>query len=82
MAKLRRSYDGGEIGLFELLRARGTLYDAEAASLNNRLAAARARSRINQASGARAMNCDRASAEEPMVCSAVVGEEQRRVATA
>ena len=51
VAKLRRSYDAGEIGLTELLRARGTLYDAEAASLNNRLAAARVRSRINQAVG-------------------------------
>lgn len=50
-AKLRRSYDAGEIGLTELLRARGTLYDAEAASLNNRLAVIRARARVNQAMG-------------------------------
>jgi cobalt-zinc-cadmium efflux system outer membrane protein len=51
VAKLRRSYDAGEIGLTELLRARSTQYDAEAASLNNRLAAARARARVNQATG-------------------------------
>lgn len=50
-ARLRRSYDAGEIGLSELLRGRSTLYDAEAASLANRLAAARARGRVNQAAG-------------------------------
>jgi outer membrane protein, heavy metal efflux system len=51
VARLRRSYDAGEIGLVDLLRVRGTLYEAEEASLVNRLAAARARSRVNQAVG-------------------------------
>ena len=51
VARLRRSYDAGEIGLVDLLRVRGTLYDAEAASLANRLAATRARARLNQALG-------------------------------
>jgi outer membrane protein TolC len=51
VAPLRRSYDAGEIGFSELLRGWSTLYDAEAASLGNRLASARARSRVNQALG-------------------------------
>ena len=51
VARLRRSYNAGEIGLFDLLRARSTLYEAEEASLANRLAAARARSRVSQAAG-------------------------------
>jgi outer membrane protein TolC len=51
VSRLRRSYDAGEIGLTELLRGRGTLYDAEAASVIHRLAAARGRARINQALG-------------------------------
>jgi outer membrane protein TolC len=51
VARLRRSYNAGEIGLVDLLRARSTLYEAEEASLANRLAAARARSRLNQAAG-------------------------------
>jgi outer membrane protein TolC len=51
VSRLRRSYDAGEIGLTELLRGRSTLYDAETASLIRRLAAARARARINQALG-------------------------------
>lgn len=51
VSRLRRSYDAGEIGLTELLRGRSTLYDAETASLIRRLAAARARARVNQALG-------------------------------
>lgn len=51
VARLRQSYNAGEIGLTELLRARSGLYDAEAASLLNRLGVARARSRVNQAFG-------------------------------
>jgi cobalt-zinc-cadmium efflux system outer membrane protein len=51
VARLRRSYNAGEIGLADLLRARSTLYEAEEAGLANRLAAARARSRVNQAAG-------------------------------
>jgi cobalt-zinc-cadmium efflux system outer membrane protein len=51
VARLRRAYDAGEIGLTELLRARSTLYDAEAASIVNRLGVARARARVNQAAG-------------------------------
>ena len=51
VARLRRSYSAGEIGLVDLLRVRSTLYEAEEASLANRLAAARARSRVNQAAG-------------------------------
>jgi outer membrane protein TolC len=51
VARLRRSYDAGEIGFTELLRGRSTLDDAEAANLGNRLAGARARSRVNQAAG-------------------------------
>ena len=51
VARLRRSYDAGEIGLSELLRGRTGLYDAEAASAANKLAVVRARARVNQAAG-------------------------------
>ena len=51
VARLRRSYDAGEIGLSELLRGRVALYDAEAANAANRIGIARARARVNQAAG-------------------------------
>ena len=52
VARLRRSYTmPARSDLTDLLRARSMLYDAEAANLTNRLAAARARSRVNQAMG-------------------------------
>ena len=50
-AKLKRSYEAGEIGLAELLRNRTALYEAEAANAANRLGVLRARGRINQAAG-------------------------------
>ena len=50
-ARLKRSYDAGEIGLAELIRGRAALIDAEAAAAENRIAVQRARGEINQALG-------------------------------
>lgn len=51
LSRLQLSYDAGNIGLFEVLRARVALFDAEIAQARNRLAVAQARSRVDQALG-------------------------------
>jgi outer membrane protein TolC len=51
VGRLRRSYDAGEIGLFDLLRGQATLFEAEIAETRNRIEVGRARARVNQALG-------------------------------
>lgn len=50
-ARLQRSYNAGEIGLIEVLRARVAVFEAELAQAQNRLAVGQARARVNQALG-------------------------------
>ena len=51
LARLQRSYNAGEIGLLEVLRARVSLFEAEIARARNRLDIGAARARVNQALG-------------------------------
>ncbi len=51
VGRLRRSYGAGEIGVFDLLRGQGTLFEAEIGETRNRIAIECARARVNQALG-------------------------------
>ena len=51
LGRLQRSYNAGEIGFSDVLRARAALFDAEIAESTNRIKVQQARSRINQALG-------------------------------
>lgn len=51
LTRLQGSYDAGEIGLIEVLRARIALFDAEVAQVRNHLAIGQARATVNQALG-------------------------------
>lgn len=50
-ARLQKSYNAGEIGLIEVLRAQVAVFEAELSQVQNRLAVAQARARVNQALG-------------------------------
>lgn len=51
LSRLQGSYNAGQIGLIEVLRARVAVFDAEVAQASNRLAVGQARARVNQALG-------------------------------